>query len=109
MKLLRVLPLLLLSSIACAAEPAWYLFARDDGCIDLQMAARKLKLPRTPMSPEDFAQMQRDRGENVVVAPSPLVSSNLPGKIVQVQFGPGKSWTFLSVEACRAMEGGKSR
>lgn len=107
--LLRVLPFLLLYSIAYASEPAWYLFARDDGCIDLQMAARKLKLPRTPMSPEDFAQMQRDRGENVVVAPSPLVSSNLPGKIVQVQFGAGKSWTFLSAEACRAMEGGKSR
>lgn len=105
--LLRVLPLLLLSSIVYAAEPAWYLFARDDGCTDLQIAARKLKLPRTPTSPEDFAQMMRDRGEDVVVGPSPWFPATLPGKIVQVQFGPGRSWTFLSAETCRATEGGR--
>lgn len=104
---LRILAILLLSSGACAAEPAWYLFARDDGCTDLQIAARKLKLPRTPTSPEDFAEMMRDRGKNVVVGPSPWFPPTLPGRVVQVQIGPEESLAFLSAETCRALADGR--
>lgn len=104
---LRALAFLLLSSIAYAEEPAWFLFARHDGCTDLEIAARKLKLPRTPTSPEDFAQMMRDRGKDVVVGPSPWFPPNLPGRIVQVQFGPESIVAFLSAETCRALEDGR--
>lgn len=103
----RALVFLLVSSIAHAEEPAWFLFARHDGCTDLEIVARKMKLPRTPTSPEDFAQMMQDRGNDVVVGPSPWFPPNLPGRIVQVQFGPESTVAFLSAETCRALAGAK--
>jgi len=109
LRLPRILPFLLLSSIVNAAEPAWHLFARDDGCVDVQIAARKLKLPRTPASPEDFAQMLRDRGEVAAIAPPAFAPAHLAGKIVEVQFGAGKTLVFIRTEACRDIGRGNSR
>lgn len=105
--LLRILPFLLVSSIVYAEDPTWYLFARDDGCTDMRIVVRMESLSRTPTSPEDFAQMMRDRGENVVVGPSPAFPPHLAGKVVQVQYGPKRALTFVSAEACRTAEGGR--
>lgn len=105
--LLRLLPFLLLSSIVYAEEASWYLFARDDGCTDLQIAVRMAKLSRTPTSPEDFAQMLRDRGEDVVVGPAPGFPPEFAGKVVQVRFGPRRALTFVSAEVCRTSEAGR--
>jgi hypothetical protein len=93
---------LLCSSTALAAESAWFLFARDDGCVGLELAARRFHLPRTPTSPEDFAQMMQDRGHTVTLAPSPWFPKVSPGAAVDARFCPAKSLTFLSAEACPA-------
>ena len=102
-----LLTFLLLSSTTYAAQAGWYLFARDDGCIEMQVIVRKEKLSRSPASPEDFAQMMRDRGESVIVSLPTGVSPDLAGKLVQVQFGGGKALLFVKDEMCRTAEFGK--
>jgi hypothetical protein len=98
---------LLLFSTTYAAHAGWYLLARDDGCTDMQVVVRKLKLSRTPISPEDFAQMMRDRDDSVVVGLPTGVSPDFAGKLVQVQFGDGKALLFVKDEICRSAEFGK--
>lgn len=98
---------LLLSSTAYATQAAWYLFARDDGCAEMQVVVRKLNLPRTPASPEDFAQMMRDRGDSVVVGLPAGVSPDFAGKLVQVRFGDGKALLFVKDEVCRSADFGR--
>lgn len=95
---------ILLTSTSYAAEADWFLFARDDGCTDMQTVVRKLELSRTPSSPEDFAQMMRSRNLSVVVGLPTGVSPELAGKVVQVQFGDGKVLLFVKDEICRSAE-----
>lgn len=103
-----LLTLLLLGTATAAAQAAgWYLFARDDGCIDVDAVARREKLPRSPASPEDFANLMRERGETVVVGAPAGVSPELAGKLVQVQYGRGKALLFMKDEVCRNVEFGR--
>lgn len=102
-----LLPILLLTTAAYAANPEWYLFARDDGCTDTQIIVRREKLPRAPVSPEDFAQMMRDRGESVVVGLPAGFPAELAGKVVEVKYGGRRSLTFVKDEVCRTAEQGK--
>lgn len=102
-----ILPILLVSTAACAAEPEWYLFARDDGCTDMRIIVRMEKLSRVPVSPEDFAQMMRERGESVVVGLPPGFPPDLAGKVVQVQYGKRRSLTFVRDNFCRTAEHGE--
>ncbi|MDD5052859.1 MAG: hypothetical protein PHO27_09050 [Sulfuricurvum sp.] len=103
----HILLIFLIYSMTYGANTNWYILARDDGCIDIQIIVRELKLSRTPISPEDFVQMMKERGENVTVDLPIGISPNLEGKLVQVRFGKAKSLLFVKDEICHGVEFGK--
>lgn len=88
------------TSQTLAGEDSWYLFARDDGCIALQLLVSAENLKRAPVSPEDFAGMMRARGEQVSIGLPEGFPSELLGKAVQVKYG-GNAVLFLTEEICR--------
>ena len=101
-------PLMFLAALpASAQQPAWHLFAHDDGCVDLNLLVKAEKLPRAPVSPEDFARMMRERGEQVVVGPPPGFPPELAGKVVQVKVGEWKAPVFVRDEVCRKLDAGR--
>lgn len=57
------------------AEPQadWYIMAREEGCLSLSTAVSFENLSRAPISPEDFAQMLRSRGDSATVEPITVV------------------------------------
>ena len=101
----RLFPLLLLAALpAFAQQPAWYVFARDDGCVDTKLLVKAEKLPPAPASPDEFARMMRERGEQVVVGPPPGFPPELAGKVVQVKVGEWKAPVFVTAEVCRNLD-----
>src|SRR5688572_6748634 len=88
---LSSLLLTLVAVPASAQQPTWDVLAHDDGCIELRVLVKAEKLSRVPISPEDFAQMMRQRGELVVVGPPANLPSELAGKVVQVKVGSWKA------------------
>lgn len=99
--------LLFVALPASAQQPTWYLLARETGCFDLQLLVRMEKLSRAPVSPEDFAQMLRERGEQVAVWPLEDAPAEFIGKVVQVKYGNGKAPIFVKEEICRTIEPGR--
>lgn len=100
--------LLLLAALPAFAQPStWYLLARDDGCVALQLLVKREKLPRVPSSPEDFALLMRERGERVVVGPPAGFPPELAGKVVQVKVGDRMAPLFVKEEICRNIDQGK--
>lgn len=101
-------PLMLLAAMpASAQQPAWFLLAHDDGCVDLKLLVKAERLSRAPVSPEDFASMMRERGEQVVVGPPPGFPPELAGKVVQVKVGEWKAPVFVTGEVCRNIDKGR--
>lgn len=92
---------LLLAALPASAQQPWYLFAHDDGCVDPALLARAENLPRTPASPEDFAQMMRERGKTVAVGLPAGFPPELAGKVVQVSVEDRKAPVFVREEICR--------
>jgi hypothetical protein len=99
--------LLFVALPASAQQPTWYLLAREIGCVDLQLLVRMEKLSRAPVSPEDFAQMLRERGEEVILGPLADAPAEFIGKVVQVKYGSGKAPIFVKEEICRTIEPGR--
>jgi hypothetical protein len=100
---------LLLFPIPVSAQPpTWYVIARHDGCHELQVLVKMMNLKRAPVSPEDFAQMMRERGEQVVIGPlteAPNeIQPDIIGKIVQVQVGKRAAPIFVTEEICRNID-----
>jgi hypothetical protein len=104
---LLFLLLLLVALPASAQQPTWYLLSREDGCIDLQILVKAEKLSRVPVSPEDFAMMMRERGNEVAVGPLADSPPDLIGKVVQVTIGTGKAPVFVTEEICRNIGQGR--
>ncbi|MGZ5586836.1 MAG: hypothetical protein ACXWE4_09175, partial [Methylobacter sp.] len=77
-----------------AQQSTWYVFSREDGCSDLQVLAKVEKLSRTPESPDDFAQMLRERGESATIGKSSGFPAELTGQVVQVNVGSSKAAHF---------------
>ena len=94
--------LALLSMPVAAQEPTWYLISHDDGCVELSALtrAKRLELPRPPVSPDDFAQMMRERGESPVVAMPAGFPPHLVGKVVQVTVNESTAPVFVTEEVC---------
>jgi len=111
MLLLLFIFLLLFALPASAQPPTWYLIARHDGGHDLQVLVKMMNLKRAPVSPEDFAQMMRERGEQVVIGPLAEPPNDIPpdivGKIVQVQVGKRVAPIFVTEEICRNIDEGR--
>ena len=95
---------LLVALQASAQQPTWYLLPREQGCADLKVLIRMERLPRAPVSPEDFARMLRERGEQVEVGPLADAPREYLGKFVQVRYGNGKGPVFVREEICRNVE-----
>lgn len=99
--------LLALALCACpviAQTPEWQLMTREDGCVSLQLLVRMMRLPRSPVSPEDFAQMLQERGETAVLGPLENSPPELIGQVVQVRLANGKAPIFARPEVCRRLE-----
>lgn len=86
---------------AFAQQSAWYVLSREDGCMNLNVLAKGERLSRAPVSPEDFAQMMRERGEAVSVGPPANFPPELAGKVVQVTIGSAKAPIFVRGDICR--------
>lgn len=69
--------------------------------MDLKILAKAEKLPRAPTSPEDFAQLMRERGETVNVGMPPGFPSELAEKVVQINIGSSKAPVFVKEDVCR--------
>lgn len=97
--------LVLLVPLPASAQPAsWYLLSREEGCLDLRTLVEMEKLPRTPTSPEDYAQMVRERGKEVSLEPPKDVPADLKGKIVRVRIGNEEGGpVFVRAEVCRTL------
>jgi len=111
-KSLHMLPffflLLFLEALpASAQQTTWYVLAHDDGCVDLKLLVKAEKLSRAPVSPEDFAQMMRERGESVEVGLPAGFPPELAGKVVQVKVGKWKAPLFVKEEVCRNIDKGR--
>lgn len=87
-----------------AGESGWFLISRDDGCVDPGLLVKREKLPRTPASPEEYAQMLRDRGERVTLGLPEGFPPELASKVVQVKSGESKAPIFVSGEICRSID-----
>lgn len=98
-----IILLLIVAQPAFAQQPAWYLLSRDDGCVDLKILVKAERLPRLPVSPEDFASMLRERGEEVTVGPLADSPAELSGKVVQVTIGNGRAPVFVTEDICRTI------
>ena len=79
----------------------WFLMERHGGCVDVGILARRERLARVPVSPEDFAQMMRARGHQVVVGPLPGSPPDLVGKAVLVDVRDNLKPVFVRAELCR--------
>src|SRR5579863_8181206 len=84
---LIVLLIFLVAPPGSAQQPIWYLLSREEGCIDLTILTKAEKLPRVPTSPEDYAQMMRERGKDVSLELPKDFPAEFTGKIVQVRVG----------------------
>jgi hypothetical protein len=99
--------LLIMAHPVSAQPPPWYLLSRDDGCVDLKILVKAERLSRLPVSPDDFASMMRERGEEVTVGPLADSPAEFIGKVVQVTVGNGKAPVFVTEEICRKIDPGK--
>lgn len=104
MNALRIVACLsLLFALPARAQPAWYVLAHDDGCIEprLLMKSKALALSRAPASPEDFAQMMRERGKSPTIGLPNGFPAELTGKVVQVSVSDSMAPIFATAETCR--------
>jgi hypothetical protein len=94
--------LLLVALPASAQQPTWFLLSREGGCVDLKALVDLGAASRVPVSPEDYAQMMRERGKKVTLGPPPDVPSELNGKMVQATTGGEDGGpVFARDEVCR--------
>lgn len=99
---LFILLILLVPPPGSAQQATWYLLSREQGCIDLTNLVEAERLPRAPTSPEDYAQMMRERGKDVSLELPKGLPAEFKGKIVQVRVGNDDGGpVFVTDEVCR--------
>jgi len=87
---------------AFAQRPTWYVLSREKGCVDPKVLLEYEQLPRAPASPDQYAQMMRDRGNKVTVGFPPDMPPEYHAKIVQVKVGNDDGGpVFADEEVCR--------
>lgn len=94
----------LVPSAGSAQQPHWYLLSREQGCVELTTLVEAYSLPRAPTSPDDYAQMMRERGKKVTLGLPKEVPADFNGKIVQVRVGDDDGGpVFVTDEVCRKL------
>lgn len=107
---LFILLILVAPPPSSAQQPTWYLLSREQGCIDLTILVEAERLPRVPTSPEDYAQMMRERGKDVSLELPKDVPAELEGEIVQVRVGNEDGGpVFAKAEVCRRIGHDRAR
>ena len=105
MRSFLILLIVLVSPLGSAQQATWFLLSREEGCLDLKILVEAEKLPRIPTSPEDYAQMIRERGKDVSLELPKDVPSDFNGKIVQVRVGNDEGGpVFVKDEVCRKIK-----
>jgi hypothetical protein len=98
---LVALLLVLVPLSASARQPTWYLLMHDDGCVNPELLVTAERLLRAPVSPEEFAQMMRERGEAVTIGQFADSPPGFSGQMIQVKYGNSKAPIFVTEEFCR--------
>ncbi len=93
----------LIASPVWGGETKWFLLSREDGCVGLGLLAKREKLPRVPATPEEFAQMMRERGYHVTLSLPEGFPAESSGKVVMVKVRENMSPVFVQEDICRQM------
>lgn len=99
--------ILLLGFMALPAnggEPEWSLMSREDGCVRVELLAKRENLPSVPATPEEFAGMMRERGYDVVLSLPEGFPAELAGKAVMVRVRENMAPVFVRHELCRNID-----
>lgn len=99
-----IILLSLLVSPAFGAEPEWFLLSREDGCLELELLVKREKLPKAPATPEEFAEMMRERGYHVTLGLPEGFPAELSGKVVLVKVRENMAPVFVREEICRQID-----
>jgi hypothetical protein len=82
----------------------WSVLSRSEGCVPLDVIVRGDRLPRLPVSPDDYADMMRARGHTVTVDLPPGFPPDLAGKVVMVKVRDDRAPVFVRDDVCRQMK-----
>ena len=82
----------------------WFLMSREDGCVGLEILAKRERLPQPPSTPEEFAAMMRGRGYSVTTGLPDGFPPELSGKVVMVRVRENMATVFVREELCRNAE-----
>ena len=96
--------LTLFAAPAFGGESRWFLISREGECLELEKLARHENLPRTPATPEEFAEMMRARGYRVTVGLPDGFTAEFSGKVVQVKVRDNMAPIFVRKEICDQKE-----
>ena len=86
---------------AFGGEPKWFLLSREDGCVEVELLAKREKLPKTPATPDEFAKMMSKRGYLVTQGLPEGFPAELSGKVVLVRVRENMAPVFVREEICR--------
>ncbi len=104
MRSLFILLIVLVAPPGSGQQATWFLLSHEEGCVDLKVLVEAEKLPRVPRSPEDYAQMMRERGKDVSLVLPKDVPSDFKGKIVQVRTSSDDGGpVFVRDEVCHKL------
>ena len=92
----------IVSPVYCL-EPKWFLLSRENGCVGLELLAKREKLPKIPATPEEFAEMMRERGYHVTLSLPDGFPMELAGKVVLVKVRENMAPVFVREEFCRTI------
>jgi hypothetical protein len=90
--------------VSGAATQSWSVMSREDGCMPLALIVRGDRLPREPVSPEDYADMMRARGHQPTLGPPPALPPDLVGKVVMVKVRDGRAPVFVRNDVCAQLK-----
>jgi hypothetical protein len=83
---------------------AWSVLSREEGCVAPDVLMRGDRLPRVPVSPDDYAAMLRARGESPTLGLPPRFPPDMTGKVVMVQVRPDRAPVFVREDVCRQLK-----
>ncbi|MBI1734046.1 MAG: hypothetical protein HYR51_02625 [Candidatus Rokubacteria bacterium] len=87
------------------APGTWFVMSRSEGCVDLGVLMRGDRLPRVPISPDDYADMMRARGHQPTLGLPPGFPAAMAGKVVMVEIRSDRAPVFVHEEICTQVEG----
>ena len=97
-------PGIALTSGRVPAPATWWVLSREEGCVPPDVLMHGDRLPRVPVSPDDYAAMLRARGQQPSLGLPPGFLPDMAGKVVMVQVRPDRAPVFVRDDVCRQMK-----